>query len=318
LSLLRSLTAVLTLGVLLAPAGLHGQAPASHVRVTAESENFRATPGGARLAVVTSEARLPSAQVQGSWRQVTLSGWVPAATVQATERDGFSLIVARGGADLSAAPAGPAVAHVQPGMLAHERERRGEWVRVERSGWMWNASLTELEAAAEAAAGAPPAAARRVVHRSPGGDTVAVAEGSARLEVLGREGEWSRVRLEGWVRGDLQAEGAAGPLRDVTLTALRDDPERFRGREIALQLQFVSVQQADSMRIDFTPGEHYALTRAIAGGAGFVYVALTPEQVAAFRRLAPLQRLEVVGRVRTARSAQMGHPVLELVSHRLR
>jgi hypothetical protein len=328
LSLLRPRLIALAAVAALTHGSLQAQATPTPLRVSEERENFRAAAGGTRLAVVTSAARLVPGESRGNWRQVTLSGWLPAASAQPTQRDGYSLIVSRGGADLSAAADGPAVARLDGGMLLHERERRDAWVRVERTGWMWAASLAEAgdspvlgapaaspEGATVAPVVAAAAPARRTVHRSPGGDTVAVVVGGGPLEVLGREGEWARVRLEGWVRGTAQ-EAAGGPLRDVTLPALREDPERFRGREVVLQLQFVSLERASAMRSDFAEGEHYALTRSAAGGVGFVYLALTPEQVAAFRRLSPLQRMEVVGRVRTGRSAQMGHPVLELISLR--
>jgi hypothetical protein len=60
------------------------------------------------------------------------------------------------------------------------------------------------------------------------------------------------------------------------------------------------------------------LARGPLPEAGFVYVILTPEQVAQIERTPPLSELVIVGRIRTARSHYLGNPVLELVEAALR
>jgi hypothetical protein len=135
--------------------------------------------------------------------------------------------------------------------------------------------------------------------------------------VIGREGEWARVRVEGWVRagagGEVQQPGV---LRDLSLRALRSEPERYRGMSVQWQIQFMALQRADSVRTDFQRGEPYILARDPGGEPGFVYIAVSGEQLAEVRRLSPLQRVEVVARVRNGRSPLTGHPVLELVELR--
>jgi hypothetical protein len=48
----------------------------------------------------------------------------------------------------------------------------------------------------------------------------------------------------------------------------------------------------------------------------FVYVAIPPEQMGAAGGLTPLERITVVGRVRTGSSTLTGAPILDLVEMR--
>lgn len=138
-------------------------------------------------------------------------------------------------------------------------------------------------------------------------------EPDAAVQVLARQREWTRVRVEGWTRAPVAGQPAAAPRGPVTLAALRADPDAFVGREVDWTLRFVAVQVADSVRSDFHPGEAFLLTRDPNGETGFVYVAVTPQQAVAARRFAPLQQFRMTGRIRVPRSPLMGHPIVELV-----
>lgn len=181
---------------------------------------------------------------------------------------------------------------------------------------LWAQAPRSPAASAVAPAPAPRAATPRVVlHAAPGGDTLGVVAGTA-LEAVGREGGWTRVRLEGWTRARLPLAGSGtpeAPWRNLPVRALRAEPERFRGQVVAWGVEFVALQRADSLRTDFAPGEPYLLARDPDGEPGLVYVAVRPEQVRALRGLTPLQPVRLVGRVRSGRSPLMGHPVLELL-----
>jgi hypothetical protein len=150
------------------------------------------------------------------------------------------------------------------------------------------------------------------VHSTPGGGMVAVVEPDAPVQVLARDGEWTRVRIEGWTRTPVSGGAPAGAAAP-TLTAMQADPDAFKGRDVDWTLRFVSLQVADAVRTDFTPGEWFILARDPNGETGFVYVAVPADQVAAARRLMPFQSFRISGKVRTARSPLMGHPIVDLV-----
>ncbi|MBA2671365.1 MAG: hypothetical protein H0U67_13415 [Gemmatimonadetes bacterium] len=319
--------------------GLTGKVAAqTGYRVNADEENIRAEANGDRVAVVNRGFRLVGGEARGQWRQITLDAWVPARSVTVSRRDGFTLAVGSGGAALHTEPGGSPVGRTMGGVQLNEVSRQGSWVRVQRPAWIWSPSLAPAPLPATSRTAAPPPATRnapvaadsvaapspapvaagRTLSRSPDGrDTIAHVGRETQMEVLGREGEWARVRVEGWVRvGANESLNAPGPLRDLSLRALRADPERFRGATLQWQVQFMALQRADSVRTDFQRGEPYILARDPGGEPGFVYIAVPNTLLAEVRKLAPLERIEVVARVRSGRSPLTGHPVLELVELR--
>ncbi|NIP82344.1 MAG: hypothetical protein GWM90_25225, partial [Gemmatimonadetes bacterium] len=155
-----------------------------------------------------------------------------------------------------------------------------------------------------------------VVRDNPGGDTLARIHPGSNVEVLARDGDWTRVRIEGWTFTSSLASGdstGAGVLGDSGWAAVREDPERYRGRLVEWTIQFISLQRAERFRTDFVEGEPFILARGPNENGDFVYVAVPPERVAEVERLSPLQRVRVLGRIRTALSALTGAPVLELL-----
>ncbi|MET0398418.1 MAG: hypothetical protein ABW277_16590 [Longimicrobiaceae bacterium] len=170
-------------------------------------------------------------------------------------------------------------------------------------------AATAVSARAQAA---PAPAARVVLQAAPDGDTLAVLPAGTRVQALGRRGEWTRVRVEGWTRSPVPGAPTAG----LTPSLLRAEPEAHRGQSVAWSARFLALQRADPVRTDFTPGELYVLARDPNEEAGFVYIAVTPEQALAVRRLLPMQKFAFVARVRHGASPLMGHPVLELVELR--
>ena len=327
----------LLLGLLLCarPSGADAQTPAL-LRVRSAQENLRAAPKGARIAVVLQGAPLAAGASRGDWREVALEGWIEEARVEAARNAPLPLPlrVVAGGAPIHAAPGGKTIARGLTGLLLDEVGRQKGWVHVRRSGWIWSASTEAADAtpapappakgarparadsaARPAAPAAPAPAGPRALLAGPGGDTVAVLAKAAQTEVVGREGDWVRVRVEGWVPAAqaVAPGGSTDPLRGVPVSRLREAPDEYRGRTLAWTVQFVALQTADSLRSDLRPGEPYLLVRDPDGKPGFVYVAVPADLLPSVRRLAPLQRVEIVGRVRAARSALTGHPVLDLL-----
>ncbi len=155
-----------------------------------------------------------------------------------------------------------------------------------------------------------------ILHARPGGDTLGRLPAGSTVEVLAREGEWSRVRIEGWTLSAALAgaDNDSGPvLTGVSRDSLEASPESYRGRLVEWTVQFIAIQEAERFRTDLRLGEPFMLTRGPGDDPGFVYVAVPPEHRAAVDRLSPLQRIRILGRIRTARSSLTGAPVLDLL-----
>jgi hypothetical protein len=325
-------------------AGLASPAAGQSVRVSVPEENFRKEPrvtSSNRLATVFEGGILGVEAQQGRWIRASVEGWIWSQSLEATDRDGFDLIVSvQGGENLREAPAGDArrVARLLRGMLLDRVESQGGWTRVRRTAWIWAESTVETEtpspeapdegalvpaARAEDAEPQPAALPDRILisgsdvrlHVSPEGDTLAQLRANTDLEVLARRGSWARVRLEGWVwvPSTLPVDSAAatGDLSPADVVA---NPDQFQGRQVRWRLQYVSLETAEPARSDFYEGEAFILARAPDGDQGFVYVAVPPELVVEVREIRPLQMIEVLGRVRTGRSALMGVPVVDLIT----
>ncbi len=339
--------------LLLALAPVAPDAAAQEVaRVSVEQENFRRSPGGSGtiLATVNQGTDLPILERQGNWRRVWLKGYVWAPSVGPTDRDGADLVVTRdGGENLRDVPNGRVAARLREGMLLERVGQAGNWYQVERQGWIWAPSVIERGGSGEAAAGeesapadapageggeaapseagagggSPDAVERMVVeggaatlHLTPDGDTVARALDGTHVEITGREGDWTRVRVEGWVpTATLVSPDSAAVTPDLTVAALRAEPERYEGRRVRWTLRFISLERAEQEREDFYEGEPFVLARPTGSSEeGFVYLAVPADLLSRVKGLEPLQTIEVMARVRTGRSALMGVPVLELLT----
>jgi len=180
------------------------------------------------------------------------------------------------------------------------------------SGAVPSPAFSQAPGAPAKAATPPPGPV--VLQAAPGGDTVAVLPAGVNVQALGRQGEWTRVRVEAWTRSPVA--GAESAPTGLSPSQLRSAPEAHRGESVAWSARFISLQRADPVRTDFTPGELYVLARDPADEPGFVYIAVSAEQALAVRRMLPLQKFSFVGRVRAGASPLMGHPVLDLVELR--
>lgn len=326
-SLLRplALTGLVLLG---GAVGVPGQSTA-RVRV---AENVRREPNGEVLARMEPGATLAVTGRRDRWLEVDLEGWVWERSLQATTQEGFDLVVAEAqGENLRDAPSGGIVGRLGRGTFLAEVERRPGWIRVRRSAWIWSASVVETSGVPAASTPARPTPAPQLppggvasagaqgaaVLSAPGGDTLARAAPGTDLEVVSREGNWARVRLEGWTwlpqRDTAPAEAASVPAA-LTPEDLAREPAGFRGRVVSWELQFISLERAERVRTDFFEGEPFLLTRFGGGEGPFVYVALTPERAQQLQGLVPLERLRVTGRVRTGASSLTGTPILDLVA----
>jgi hypothetical protein len=314
----------------------------------AVDENIRYEPQGVVVARLVAGTRVEVLDRQGPWSRVTFRGTVWEASLQ--RRDGGSfdhVVAAEEGENLREGPGGRVLGRLNTGTLLNERGREPGWIHVERTAWIWTASLADPETAAPQGAPAtgaarapvtPPTTARPATAAagaandwvraggrgspllaSPDGDTLATARGGTELRVTGREGNWARVRVEGWVwLPTTEASGAEGAGSDVVLEGvspadLTREPERYRGRLVRLELQFISLERAEAVRTDFLEGEPFLLLRSTDADRGFVYVAVPQDRMDAVEALEPLERVRILGRVRAGAAAFTGNPVLELV-----
>jgi len=315
------------------PVGVQAQAGA-RVRV---EENFRRAPNDVVLARLTPGTPLTIVAREGNWVQVDLEGYVWLASLQESDSE-FDLVVsASEGENLRSAPQGAVIGRLEGGALLDELDREPGWAHVRRRGWIWSASVDASTAstpppssagvgaaAGQRASPSVPTATRPAAYAtvagasilaSPDGDTLAVAAGVTDLEVVARQGNWARVRLDGWVWMPTGAQAGA----DDTPAALgpedlRREPEAHVGRVVSWDLQFISLERAEEVRTDFRRGEPFLLTRFGGGDGPYVWVAVPPERQTEAEGLMPLERITVTARVRTGAAALTGTPIVDLLS----
>jgi hypothetical protein len=124
-------------------------------------------------------------------------------------------------------------------------------------------------------------------------------------------GDWVKIRLEGWVPRTALAESAA-PSGPVTVAMVVAAPDAYSGARVTWALELIAVEEADQARSDFSPGEHYLLTRSAVGEREYVYVTLPAALASKLDALPSFTSLTVRGVVRTGRSALVGNPIVEL------
>jgi hypothetical protein len=319
-------------------------------RVNVDNAWFYQDVAGRRIARLSRGAVLTAAgggggATRNDWIQVTLDGWIFASSVGRSARPDFDLLVTRSpNENLRAAPAGPLVAELSQGFgLKRARpDSSGRWVHVMREGWVQRSALAPVADVVatrtadttndvDTAQGRPTAAPRpgdtarvdstraqplrmTTLYRAPDGPEAGTVATDTPLRVLSRNGEWTRVQFEGWVKGgDLQV-APAGVLVGVTAAELRAEPQRYGGQVLRWNLEFIAIQKADDLRPDIPSGSSYVLARGPLPERGFVYVVVPDTKLPAFRALTPLVTMTITARVRNARSRYLGNPVVDLIS----
>lgn len=312
-----------------------GLAAQNRVRVGAEA-SFHRDPDGTLLGTMLPEAEVTVGSRRGDWTEVTFEAWIWTASIEATDRDGFDVVVTASPAEnLRREPDGELLARAVTGALFHKIGTRGGWTRVRRTVWIQRAlgRSAAPPPAAPLPADTTPKPATRAAPRQ-GSLTVAErvglragaslltapsgpAVGSTILEtpatVAERSGDWVRVTLEGWVRRADIVESDLGDQSRLTLQELLAAPERHVGQQVVWRLQFLSLQRADELRPEMPSGQPYLLTRGPLPETGFVYVMVSREDLARWQALPPLEELVVEAVIRTPRLRYLPTPVLELV-----
>ena len=316
-------------------------------RVTVDNAWFYQDVAGRRIARLARGAVLAggSGATRNDWIQVTLDGWIFATSVKRSDRPEFDLLVTRApNENLRAAPAGPLVAELSQGfgLKRAPPDSGGRWLHVMREGWGQRSALAPIAdivatrtadttTDTSASRGGPTPAPRAgdstrvdstraqpvrvtTLYRAPDGPEAGTLMTDTPLHVLSRNGEWTRVQFEGWVKGgDLQA-APAGVLIGVTAAELRAEPQRYAGQVLRWNLEFIAIQKADDLRPDIPSGSSYVLARGPLPERGFVYVVVPDTKLPAFRALTPLVTMTITARVRNGRSRYLGNPVVDLMS----
>lgn len=217
----------------------------------------------------------------------------------------------------------------------------GRWLHVTRQGWVQRSGLAPLadvvatrstdssDTDSPRAGGSgltPPGVDSAVdstraqpvrmttLYRAPDGPEAGTLAAEIPLRVLSRNGEWTRVQFEGWVKGGELQVAPAGVLVGVTAAELRAEPQRYVGQVLRWRLEFIAIQKADELRPDIPVGSSYVLARGPLPERGFVYVTVPDSKLPAFRALTPLVVMQITARVRNGRSRYLGNPVVELIS----
>src|SRR5256885_4940569 len=119
-------------------------------RVANDGAWFYQTAGGKRLARLARGAILLGA-VKDDWVAVTMEGWIFAASVGTTDRDGYNLAVTRAPEEnLRSAPAGALVAKLAQGFLLSRVDTTDRWVHVRRDGFVSKDDLDLIPETAQA------------------------------------------------------------------------------------------------------------------------------------------------------------------------
>jgi hypothetical protein len=319
---------------------------AMRYRVNADNTWFYQDVAGRRIARLARGSIVAAGATRNDWLQVTLDGWIFATSVGPSERPDFDLLVTHApNENLRAAPAGPLIAELAQGFglkRAGSDSAGSRWVHVTRTGWVQRGTLVPIadvvatrtadtNQASDTAQGGPPpgpspgdttrvdstrAQPMRVttLYRAPDGPEAGTISQDTPVRVLSRNGEWTRVQYEGWVKdGDLQV-APAGVMVGVTAAELRAEPQRYVGQTLRWRLEFIAIQKADELRPDIPTGASYVLARGPLPERGFVYIVVPENRLAAFRALTPLVEMQITARVRNGRSRYLGNPVVDLIS----
>ncbi|MEE8361045.1 MAG: SH3 domain-containing protein [Gemmatimonadales bacterium] len=302
---------------------LANSAAASQERATSiQAGPFQRSPSGVQLGSILAGAPVVVDSTAGNWRRIVLEGWIFTASTRTDRREGFDLSVrAAPTENLRIEPNGTIIARLAEGALLHRVRTRGGWTLVRREGWVPSRTLPQDRTIPVAAitdyvpdTSRVEVSAPTTLMQRPEGNVVGTLAEGATAQVLARSGEWTRIRVEGWVHRDSLRPVAGGALVGVTAAEVRANPELYLGRDVDWKLQFVAIQTADELRPEIPIGHRYLLTRGPAPEAGFVYVVIDQAELGRFRSLQPLQDLMMRVRILASRTKYLPNPVVQLLA----
>lgn len=313
-------------------------------RITRDA-GVRAVPDGSVIATVQAGTTWRTNGTRAGYTRATLEGWVDASRIGA-RRDSFPASIGGSGTlRLRAEPSlsGRILGVFEAGAGVRVLERRGDWARVRRDGWILTSFVGADETATRTAPATRPALARpqaespsaaasepepqepvrdgalrasRSVPLSlaPGTSAIGALDSGAVVDPIARDRGWVRVRVEAWVPESLFVPADSSYEAALTAADLRLDPERLRGRVVRWQVQVIGLQTADGLRRALSPDEPYLLAMGPSGENAMLYLAVPPALLDQAKAISPLSSVTVTARVRNGRSQPTGAPVLDLIS----
>lgn len=135
----------------------------------------------------------------------------------------------------------------------------------------------------------------------------------ATVDVIGKEHDWVRVRMEGWVReSDLVV--ADTTLRVLSAADVRANPTAAQGKLVRWEVEAVALQTADALRTGLRSGERYLLALGPGAEKTLVYIVVPESLLQTAQSLPSMAAITVTARIRNGRSDPAGVPVLDLQS----
>lgn len=326
-------------------APLAGQTTAQVGRPT----DLLSAPGGRSVGSVQGGIPLRAGTRRDGAISLTLEGWIETAKV-AGRRDTFPQSIAAGGAvriRADAAPGARVLGALDAGAGVRVLERRGNWSRVRRTGWVPVASLSAAPAPSSApssapASTAPPATASAAapagsepMRAGPTGTVrttkdssllrsapVASQEVGAMAQLrsgttmteVARDRGWVKVRIEGWLPEAEVVPADSSFSGSLQAADLRVDAAGTRGRMVRWDVRAIGLQTADPLRRGLEPDEPYLLALGPAGENVVLYLAVPAGLLPQVRALPPMADLRITARVRLGRSEPTGAPILDLLT----
>jgi len=263
-----------------------------------DGENLRAEPNGTIVARFQRGTLLRKIGSRGGWWHVKRTGWVRKRALAAPLETGS--LTARQNPGAPRRPASPPSRQAPQAPIGTQRAAAPAPAPEQANS---NAQDVRVEVAHTA----PLAVA-------PEGGRAGTLESGTDARVVGRAGDWVRVRFEGWMREADLKPSTEGALVGVSAAEVRAEPQRFIGRTVEWRVQFIAIQTADELRSELPPGQPFLLTRGPLPEPGFVYVILPRDQAAAFQNLPPLQELVLRVNIKAPRTRYLATPVVELAS----
>ena len=148
----------------------------------------------------------------------------------------------------------------------------------------------------------------------PVGRVLGGISGGSSVEVVARQFGWVRVRADGWIPEKDLVTGENGTPPSVTAADLRADPQGMKGHVVQWDVEVMSLQIADPLRVELARDEPYLLARGPGEENALLYLTVPGTLLTEARALPPLAKISITARVRSGRSEPAGAPILDLLS----